>query len=67
MAKVAKLVTVEVTTRVIVDENDSEEKIMEVALPRLIRNLNESGCMDNLVDIIDDEECPFGSFNTDNE
>ena len=57
--KVAKLVTVSVTTRVIVDSNLSEEEIMKTALPQLKRNLAIDGILDHLDKIVADTECPF--------
>jgi hypothetical protein len=60
MKKVAKLVSVTLTTRVIVDENATHEEIVIAASERLARKaqeeLNENITTD---DIIDDLECPF--------
>ncbi len=58
MAKVAKLVRVMVTTRVIVDDNASEDEIMETALPRLLDNL-QTNAFENIEDIVDDTEVPY--------
>lgn len=65
MKKVAKLVWVSVGTRVIVDKNASEEEIMEIAIPNLIRNLSNDGCMNYVDEILDDVEVPFGTLDTD--
>ena len=56
--KVAKLVYVSLVTRVVVDENATEQEIMELAVPKLSENLMDSP-FENLEDIIDDLECPF--------
>jgi hypothetical protein len=55
--KVAKLVYVSLMTRVIVDENATEQEIMELAVPKLLENLMDSP-FDHLEDITDDLECP---------
>jgi len=60
--KKAKLVTVVVTTRVVADADSTDEQIMEKAIPHLLRNLSEDGCLDHLDDIVDDKECPFGTL-----
>ena len=56
--KVAKLVTITVITRVIVDENATDEEITNAAKARLIykaqNEYNDSG-----FEIEDDTECPF--------
>ena len=61
--KIAKLVTVSVTTRVVVDEGATDEQIMEVALPKQINNLQNDGCLDHLESIEYDTECPYGTYN----
>ena len=65
MGKVAKIVWVSVGTRVIVDDNASEDEIMESAIPNLIRNLSNDGGMNYVDEIIDDVEVPFGALSTD--
>lgn len=56
--KVAKLVRVSLVTRVIVDENATEQEIMELAVPKLSENFMDSP-FDNLDEIVDDTECPY--------
>ncbi len=56
--KVAKLVYVSLMTRVVVDENATEQEIMELAVPKLSENLMDSP-FEHLEDIIDDLECPY--------
>ncbi len=58
MKKVAKLVTVSFITRVIVDENASDEIIFEEARPYLKQKAAEE-MFDNLISIEADTECPF--------
>lgn len=62
---VAKLVTVSVTTRVIVPKTAADEQIMQVALPRLVRNLSTDGVLDHLEKngIVVDTECPYNEEN----
>lgn len=62
MKKVAKLVCVSLMTRIVVDENATEEQMMELARPQLIEKLQEDGLLDHVESIEDDEECPFGTF-----
>jgi len=65
MARIAKLVCVSLMTRIIVDEDATEEQMMEQARPQLIEKLQEDGLLDHVENIEDDEECPFGIFNED--
>lgn len=64
MTKVAKLVTISLMTRVIVDENATDEQIMDAAKPKFIEKIKEEA-LENLEDIVDDTECPFGAFYSD--
>lgn len=59
--KVAKLVTVSVTTRVVVEDNASDEQIMEDAMFRCLINLQNDGICDHLESVVDDTEMPFNS------
>jgi hypothetical protein len=63
--KKALLVTVEFTTRVIVDEDASAENIFEAARPRLKQKAAEE-MFENVSSIEPDIECPFGTFDEDN-
>jgi hypothetical protein len=64
MAKVAKIVLVSFMTRVIVDEHATEEEIINAARPKIAEKVAaELG--ENIEEIYDDEECPFGSITTD--
>ena len=68
--KVAKLVTFEITTRVIVDENEMAEVIEEDAYNAALEKIKQEKienlvCLDNVTDIYNDVECPFGEFYVD--
>ena len=56
--QVAKLVRISLVTRVIVDEDATQEDIMELAVPKLSESLMEQpfACID---EIVDDIECPY--------
>lgn len=56
--KVAKLVYVSLVTRVIVDENATDEQILEAAKSHFIEKV-ETELGEHLEEIIDDEECPY--------
>lgn len=64
--KKAKLVKYSFMTRVIVDERfDTEDDIIRMSKHKIFEKVkNELG--ENLEEIEDDEECPFGTFETDN-
>jgi uncharacterized protein (UPF0212 family) len=65
--KKAKLVYISLATRIIVDENATDEEIMKQAIPKFIDKLNDDGILDNVEDIVDDEECPYGEFEGENK
>ncbi len=61
MAKVAKLVLVSLMTRVVVEDSATDEQILGEARPKFIEKVNtELG--ENLEEIYDDTECPYGSL-----
>lgn len=57
--KVAKLVLVSLMTRVIVEEDATQEQILEAAKPQFIDKV-KTDLADNLEEITDDEEVPYG-------
>ena len=69
--RVAKLVSFEITTRVIVNENKEmpeveEEDAINAALEKLKKDSIEHWiCFDNCTEVIEDKECPFGIFDDD--
>lgn len=64
--RVAKLVTIEYTTRIVVNTNEmpeaEEEDILNAAMTKIKANIVNDLCWDNVTDIEDDNECPFGTF-----
>ena len=60
MAKVAKLVCFSLMTRVIVDENATDEEIVAAARPRIQARINNDELGENLESVEDDEELPYG-------
>ena len=58
MGKIAKLVTVTLTTRIIVDSDWDDATIFELAAPKLVDKLTNEG-FENCEEIIEDIECPF--------
>ncbi len=62
MKKVAKLVTVCVTTRVIVDDSLSKTQVVEIARMRLINNLH-SDLHDNVISVVEDVAQPYNAKN----
>jgi hypothetical protein len=65
MRKVARLVEFSLMTRVIVDENATEDQIIEASYKGIQDKINNRELGDNLVENELDEECPFGTFDTD--
>jgi uncharacterized protein (UPF0212 family) len=60
MGKIAKLVSVTLMTRVIVDEGATEQDILELAIPKLSEKLMDEP-YEHIEEIVDDEECPYDS------
>lgn len=58
--KVAKLVYVSLLTRVVVEENATEQEIMELAIPKLSEKLMDEP-FENIDEIVDDIECPYNN------
>jgi hypothetical protein len=64
MRKVAKLVAYSFMTRVVVDEDATDDQIIQASKRMIIEKVNlELG--EHLESIEDDEECPIGTFETD--
>lgn len=67
--KVAKLVTFEYTTRVIVNKNEmpevEEEDAINAAIEKAKSTILTDLCFDHCAQVIDDTECPFGTFDND--
>lgn len=64
--KIAKLVTIEYTARVVVNDNEmpevKEEDILNAAMTKIKASIGNDLCWDNVTEIEDDKECPFGTF-----
>jgi hypothetical protein len=60
MAKVAKLVCFSLMTRVIVDENATEDEIIAACYPKIQDKIDNRELGDNLESIEEDEEVPYG-------
>ena len=71
MSKVAKLVCISLMTRVIVEDGLSEDEelnaIADQVRAKCINQISTDGIGDILESIELDEECPYGTFNTDKE
>lgn len=63
--RVAKLVTVSLTTRVIVSATADDYTAYEKAAHRLMEKLQNEG-IQNIDKVVLDTECPFGTFDDDN-
>ena len=67
MSKVAKLVTITMKTRILVDENASESDIIELASIKMSEKIQYE-FNENLESIEDDIECPYNpEFDEDHE
>ena len=58
--KVAKLVSFQITTRIIAEDDWTDEEKVSAAADNIIHNgVSDYLCMDNVIDITDDTECPY--------
>lgn len=64
IGKKAVIVTAEVSTRIIVDEDATEDEIAKAAKKNLLSNL-DADYADNITDISDDIEMPYGEMSSD--
>lgn len=65
--RVAKLVTFEFTTRVVIDESEMPEVMEEDAYNAALEKIKQEKienlvCLDNVTEIYNDGDCPFGTF-----
>ena len=67
MKKVARLVEFSLMTRVVVDENATQDEIIKASYKGIQAKIDNEELGDNLVENELDEECPFGTFDTDQE
>ena len=57
--KKAHLVYVSIATRVVVDENATEQDIIKLANAQIIDNIIADGIFENVEEVLDDDECPY--------
>ena len=57
--KKAYLVYVSLATRVVVDENTTEQDIIKLANANILDNIITDGIFENVEELIEDEECPY--------
>ena len=55
----AKLVRFEITSRVIINDNDSDEMAVQTAMDKIAKNPRDYLTFDNVVEVEDDTEVPF--------
>ena len=70
MAKKAYLVISTFVTRVIADENLEDEnnwkELVNKSEQAIIEKIQNGEIEENIEDVIEDDECPYGSFDNDN-
>lgn len=59
MKKIAKLVTITLTTRVVVKANATEEEIARASKENFLSKISNNEIQENIDVIMDDEECPY--------
>jgi hypothetical protein len=57
--KKAYLVYVSLATRVVVNENTTEQDIIKLANANILNNIIADGIFENVEEVIEDEECPY--------
>jgi hypothetical protein len=55
----AHLVYVSMATRVVVDENATEQDIIKLANAQIINNIIADGIFENVEEVLEDNECPY--------
>jgi hypothetical protein len=55
----AHLVYVSMATRVVVDENATEQDIIKLANAQIINNIIADGIFENVEQVLEDNECPY--------
>lgn len=64
--KVAKMVLASLLVRVIVDEDATATQIADAAKPKFVETL-EHALYENIEEIMEDKEMPFGALATDHQ
>lgn len=67
MAKKALLVTVTFITRIVVDDDATDEAISESVKPNLLEKIFNNEIGENTTKVIKDLECPYGTFDGETE
>ena len=57
--KKAHLVYISMATRVVVDENATEQDIIKLANAQIINNIIADGIFENVEEVLEDNECPY--------
>lgn len=57
--KKAYLVYVSLATRVVVDDNATEQDIIKLANTNILNNIIADGIFENVEEVVEDEECPY--------
>jgi hypothetical protein len=57
--KKAYLVYVSLATRVVVDDNATEQDIIKLANANILDNIITDGIFENVEEVLEDEECPY--------
>jgi hypothetical protein len=66
MAKIAKLVTLTLQTRVVVEEGTDDEEVMELARPKFADKIKYE-YLENIEEVIEDKEQPYKEGEEDEE
>ena len=59
--KKAYLITTELTTRIVLDENElqNEELLASLVERKLLDRINNGEVLENITEIVEDTECPY--------
>ena len=67
MVKKAYLVTAEFTTRIVIDEEDlnNDDLIADMTGFNIVERIRNQEVLENITEIVEDEECPYGTLEKD--
>jgi len=63
--KKAILVEINYAVRLVIDENTTEDQIAERTAKKITDKIMNKETNDNIISIIEDDECPYGTFDDD--
>lgn len=68
MAKKAYLVTAEFTTRIVIDEKElnNDELIAGMTGFNIVERIRKQEVLENITEIVEDTECPYGTLEKEN-